>query len=59
MGFDYELEYTLGEKQTPHSDSLSRIDFDEDEPDNDKICIQINSYFTQNDLVTKANQNKT
>ena len=34
MGFDYELKYTPGE-QIPHADALSRMDFDEDELDND------------------------
>ena len=51
MGFDYELKYTPGE-EIPHSDALSRMDFDEDESDNDRVCFAINNiYFAQSDLV--------
>ena len=54
MGFDYELKYTPGE-QIPHADALSRMDFDEDESDNDRVCFAINNiYFAQSDLVTQA-----
>ena len=54
IGFDYELKYTPGE-QIPHADALSRMDFDEDESDNDRVCFAINNvYFAQSDLVTQA-----
>ena len=54
MVSDYELKYTTGE-QIPHADALSRMDFDEDESDNDRVCFAINNiYFAQSDLVTKA-----
>ena len=54
MGFDYELRYTPGE-QIPHADALSRMDFDEDESDNDRMCFAINNiYFAHSDLVTHA-----
>ena len=54
MGFDYELKYTPGE-QIPDADALSRMDFDEDESDNDRVCFAINNiYFAQSDLVTQA-----
>ena len=54
MGFDYELKYTPGEQIT-HADALSRMDFDEDESDNDRVCFAINNiYFAQSDLVTQA-----
>ena len=54
MGFDYELKYTPGE-QIPHADALSRMDFDEDESDNDRVCFAINNInFAQSDLVTQA-----
>ena len=54
MGFDYELKYTPGE-HIPHADALSRMDFDKDESENDRVCFAINNiYFAQNDLVTKA-----
>ena len=54
MGFYYELKYTPGE-QMPHADALSRMDFDEDESDNDQVCFAINNiYFAQSDLVTQA-----
>ena len=53
MGFDFELKYTP-EKQIPHADVLSRVDFDEDESDNDRVCFAINIYFAQTDLVTQA-----
>ena len=36
MGFDYELKYTP-EEQIRHADALSRMDFDEDETDNDRV----------------------
>ena len=48
------LKYTPGE-QIPQADVLSRMDFDEDESDNDRVCFAINNiYFTQSDLVTQA-----
>ena len=54
MGFDYELRYTPGE-QIPHADALSRMDFGEDESDNDRVCFAINNiYFAHSDLVTEA-----
>ena len=54
MGFDYKLKYTPGE-QIPHADSLSRMDFDEDESENDRVCFAINNiYFAHSDLVTQA-----
>ena len=54
MGFDYELKYTPGE-QIPHADALSRMEFDEDESDNDRVCFAINNiYFAQSDLVNQA-----
>ena len=54
MGFDYELRYTPGE-QIPHADALSRMDFDEDESENDRVCFAINNiYFAHSDLVTQA-----
>ena len=54
MGFDYELNYTPGE-QIPHIDALSRIDFDGDESENDRVCFAINNiYFAPSDLVTHA-----
>ena len=54
MGFDYELRYTPGE-QIPHADDLSRMDFGEDESDNDRVCFAINNiYFAHSDLVTQA-----
>ena len=54
MGFDYELKYTPGE-QIPHADALSRMDFDEDESDNDRVCFAINNiYFAHSNLVTRA-----
>ena len=54
MGFDYELRYTPGE-QIPHADALSRMDFGEDEFDNDRVCFAINNiYFAHSDLVTQA-----
>ena len=54
MGFNYELKYTPKE-QIHHAYALNRIDFDEDESDNDRVCFAINSiYFAQSDLVTQA-----
>ena len=54
MGFEYELKYTPGD-QIPHADALERMDFDEDESDNDRVCFAINNiYFSQSDLVTQA-----
>ena len=54
MGFDYELKYTPGE-QTPHADALTRMDFDENESDNDRVCFAINNiYFGQSDLVAQT-----
>ena len=53
IGFDYELKYTPGE--IPHLDALSRMDFEEDESGNDRVCFPINNiYFIQRDLVTQA-----
>ena len=54
MGFNYELKYTPRE-QIPQGDALSRIDFDEDESDNDRVCFAINNfYFALSDLVTQT-----
>ena len=54
MGFDYELKYTP-RKQIPHSDALSRMDLDEEESDNDRMCFAINNtYFAHSNLVTQA-----
>ena len=54
INFDFEIKYTPGE-QIPHADALSRLDFDEDESDNDRVCFAINKiYFAQGDLVTQA-----
>ena len=54
MVFDYELKYTPGER-IPHADALSRMDFDEDKSDNDRVCFAIkNIYFAQCVLVTQA-----
>ena len=54
MGFDYELKYT-SEEQIPHTDSLSRMEFDEDKSDNDRVRFTINNiYFAQSDLLTQA-----
>ena len=54
MGFDYELKYTPV-VQIPHADAFSRMDFDKDESDNDRVCFAINNiYFAQSDLVTQA-----
>ena len=54
MGFDYELKYTPGE-QMPHADAFSRMDLDEDESDNDRVCLEINNiYFAQSNLVTQV-----
>ena len=54
MGFDCELKYTPGE-QMLHADALSRMDFNEDESGNDRVCFAINNiYFTLSDLVTQA-----
>ena len=54
MGVDYELNYTPGE-QIPHADALIRMDFDEEESDNDRVCFAINNiYFAHSDLVTQA-----
>ena len=54
IDLDYELKYTPGE-QIPLADALSRMDFDQDELDNDRVCFAINNiYFTQSDLVTQA-----
>ena len=49
MGFG-----TPGE-QIPHADAFSRMDFDEDKSDNDRVCFAINNiYFAQSDLSTQA-----
>ena len=54
MGFDYELNYTPGE-QIPRAYALSRMDFDEEKSDNDRVCFAIkNIYFAQSDLMTQA-----
>ena len=54
MGFDYELKYTPVE-QIPHADASSRMDFDKDESEKDRVCFAINNiYFAKSDLVTQA-----
>ena len=54
MGFDYELKYTPRE-QMAHADALSRMDFDKDESNNDRMCFAINNIiFAQSELVTQA-----
>ena len=54
MGSDYGLKYTPGE-QISHAVALSRMDCDEDESDNDRVCFAINNiYFAPSDLVTQA-----
>ena len=54
MAFDFELKYTPGDKM-PHADALIRMDFDDDESDNDRVCFAINDiYFAQSDLVNQA-----
>ena len=53
MGLDHELTYTSGE-QIPHADALSRLNFDEDESDNDRVCFGIKKIYFQSDLVTQA-----
>ena len=53
MGFDFELKYKPGE-QIPHADALSRLEFDDDD-DNDQVCFALdNIYFVQSDLVTQS-----
>ena len=39
MGFDYELKYTPRE-QIPQADASSRMEIDEDESDNDRVCFK-------------------
>ena len=52
MVFDFELMYTPGEA-IPHADAFSRMNFDDDESDNDRVCFAINSiHFAQCDLAT-------
>ena len=42
-------------EQILHADALHRMDFDEDESDNDRVCFAINNMnFTQSDVVTQA-----
>ena len=54
MGFDNELKYTPGEHMF-HAYALTRMDFDEDESHNDRVCFAINIiYFAQSDLLTQA-----
>ena len=54
VGFDFDLKY-ISEEQIPQVDALSKMDFDEDESDNDRVCLAIsNIYFAQSDLSTKA-----
>ena len=54
MGLNIELKYTPGD-QIPHANVLSRIDFDEDQSENDRVCFAIhNIYIAQSDLVTQA-----
>ena len=54
LGFDYELKYTPRE-QIPHADSLSRMEFNEDKSDNDRVYLGINNiYFAQSELVRHA-----
>ena len=54
MGFEYEWKYIAGE-EIPHADALRRMNFDEDESKNDRVCFAIsNIYFSQRDLATQA-----
>ena len=54
MGSEYELNYASGE-QIPRTNSLKRIDFDEDETDNDRVCFASNNInLAKSDLVTQA-----
>ena len=54
LGFDYELKYTPGE-HISHADALSRMYFDEEKSDNDRVCFAIKNFsFAQFDLVNQA-----
>ena len=54
MGSDFELKYTSGE-EIPHADALSRMDFDEDKSDNNRVCFAINNInLAQSNLVIQA-----
>ena len=49
LGFDFELKYMPGE-QIPHADALSKLEFDDDEFDKNRVCFAINNaYFAQSD----------
>ena len=57
MGFHYELKYApVGQiTHAEDAEALSRMDFDEDESDNDRLCFAINNiYFAHSDLMTQA-----
>ena len=57
MGFDYKFKYTPGEQIT-HADASSRMNVDEYESDNDRVCVAINNiYFAQSELVTQTEIN--
>ena len=54
MDLDLELKYIPGE-HIPRADALSRMDFDENESDNDRARFSINNiYFDHSDLATQA-----
>ena len=54
IGLNYELKYTP-EEQIQQTDALSSIDFDEEESDNDRVCIAINNIsFPQSKLASQA-----
>ena len=54
MGFDFRMKY-VPRDLIAHGDVLSRIDFDKDESDNDRLCVAIiNNFFAQSDLLPQA-----
>ena len=53
MGFDFELKYKTAE-QIPHIDAFIRLDFDDDN-DNNQVCLALNNiFFVQTDLVIQS-----
>ena len=53
MVFNFELKCTPGE-QIPHAVALTRIDFVDDESDNDRVCFAVNNIIAQSNLVTQT-----
>ena len=54
MGIELDLMYTP-EEQIPHAVALSRMGFDYDEYDKDRVCFAITDiYFAGSDLKTRA-----